>query len=194
MHATTRSRGHSRLLAVLLLVAALVATATVGGHTETAQGATSSAIYGTCSGQKQGVIKGDVTAKGHEGQWAATSLADALTSPRDPASGLPTGQIVHSPIKITMLVGPQAPKLINSLTTNENLTKCRFDFFRPTPSGTMENYLRIELSNASVASYALSGPATSTPQTTFTFTYQHIVRTWLLGGIVSTDDWGARPA
>lgn len=149
-----------------------------------------SPIYGTCTGQKSGVIKGDATAVGHVGQWNVVSITDGLTSPRDPASGLPTGQIQHSQLRVVMLAGPQTVRLIQSLTTNEVLSTCQFNFYRPSPTGAQVNYLRIQLTNAGLGSYALSGVAQSKVGTTFTFTYQRIAWTWLQGGITATDTWG----
>jgi len=58
------------------------------------------------TGQKQGAFSQtpiDVTAVSHE-----------IVSPRDPASGLPTGKRQHKPISITMEWGATTPLLLNA--------------------------------------------------------------------------------
>ncbi|BBH16944.1 hypothetical protein Back2_12310 [Nocardioides baekrokdamisoli] len=190
--ATPRRTGS--VLALAITVVCVLAFALRGGAAHAAipqvVPAGGSPIYGTCTGQKSGVIKGDATAAGHVGQWNVVSISDGLTSPRDAASGLPTGQLQHSQIRVSMLAGPQTVRLIQSLTTNEVLTSCQFWFYRPSPTGAQTNYLRIQLSNAGIGSYTLTGVANSKVGTTFTFTYQHIAWTWTQGGVTASDTWG----
>ena len=48
--------------------------------------------YLKMKGQKQGEIKGSVTQKGRENKIMVIAVNHEITSPRDPASGLPTGR------------------------------------------------------------------------------------------------------
>ena len=195
MFAASATPRRTSMIAVVTIAAVVVVTFFLRGsaaHATVPQVVTTagSPIYGTCTGAKSGVIKGDATAVGHAGQWNVSTLDDGLTSPHDPASGLPTGRVLHNQLKITMPAGPQTVKLIQSLTTNEVLTSCQFFFYRPSSTGAQSNYLRIQLTNAGLGSYALSAVANSKVSTTFTFTYQHIVWTWTQGGITASDTWG----
>ncbi len=123
------------------------------------------------TGQKTGDFSQtpiDVTAVSHE-----------IVSPRDAASGLPTGKRQHKPITITMEIGPTTPLLLNALVTNENLTSVLIGLLRN--GQTVET---IKLTNASVSDYVEQGG-----NTLISFTYQKIEWTWTDGGITAQDDW-----
>ncbi|HNC96714.1 MAG TPA: type VI secretion system tube protein Hcp, partial [Myxococcota bacterium] len=53
--------------------------------------------YLTLKGQKSGEVKGSVTQKGREGKIGVIAVSHSIVSPRDPQSGLPTGQRQHKP-------------------------------------------------------------------------------------------------
>jgi type VI secretion system secreted protein Hcp len=146
-------------------------------------GTTSSpdAIQGnfTATGQKQGAITGD----GPNGAMILIGLSHAIVSPRDPASGLPTGKRQHKPFVITKELDKSTPKLITALTTNENLTAATFNFYR---GSSTTPYLTVKLTNANIASWTQIG---DTEQ--IGFTYQKITWTWVDGGITAEDDWEA---
>ena len=57
--------------------------------------------YLKLKGQKQGEIKGSVTQKGREDKIMVIAVSHEIISPRDPASGLPTGKRMHKPFVIT---------------------------------------------------------------------------------------------
>jgi Type VI secretion system effector, Hcp len=71
------------------------------------------------TGQKQGQFQGShgptipIDAIGHE----------MIVSPRDPASGLPTGKRQHEPIAITKEIDKSSPLILGALVTNETLTQ-----------------------------------------------------------------------
>jgi type VI secretion system secreted protein Hcp len=110
-----------------------------------------------------------------------TGLLHEIVSPRDPASGLPTGKRQHKPITLTTAWGRSTPLLINALVTNENLTSVLIGLLRDG-----QQVATIKLTNANVAQYDQHGD-----DVTFQFTYQKIEWTWLDGGIVTEDDWEA---
>jgi type VI secretion system secreted protein Hcp len=158
-------------------------------------------IYATMTGQKTGKINGSVTQKGREGSIQVSYLQQKRVSPRDAASGLPTGKRQHEPLVIRKSLDKSTPLLQNVLSNNETLTSAQFKFWRQTsgPTGTVEQqHFQIDLQNANVASYNLyhpdsldTGAASTTVETQeeLTFTYQKITWTWLDGGITAEDDW-----
>jgi len=125
----------------------------------------------TVVGQTQGAFSKDpipVTAVSHE-----------IVSPRDPASGLPTGQRQHKPITITKPIDASSPLFLNALVTNENLKTVVITL--TTADKTVET---ITLTNASVAQYDQHGG-----NETLQFTYQKIA--WAVGNASASDDWEA---
>jgi type VI secretion system secreted protein Hcp len=128
------------------------------------------------SGDADG-ISATITATGQKSGKFADGLAiiavsHEIVSPRDAASGLPTGRRVHKPITIRMAWGSSSPLFVNALVTNENLTKVEIAF----GGGT------ITLTNANVSDYQLHGSTVS-----LSFTYQKIE--WVAGTTVVEDDW-----
>jgi type VI secretion system secreted protein Hcp len=161
-------------------------------------------IYLTLKGQKQGNIAGGVTQKGREGTIAVQYLQSKIVSPRDAASGLPTGKRQHEPLVFRKAVDKSTPKLLSAMVSNENLTAATFKFYRTSIQGVEQEYFNIALTNASLASTNLYHPDTmdsSAPAATsngsgggteleeFTLTYQQIQWTYLDGGITAQDDW-----
>lgn len=162
-------------------------------------------IYLTLKGQKQGDIKGGVTQKGREGSIAVQYLQSNIVSPRDPASGLPTGKRQHKPLVFRKSVDKSTPLLMNALVSNENLPTAEFKFWRTsTQIGTEQQYFTIKLTNANIASsnlyhpdsYDSTAPAIANGTAgggqeleEYTLTYQKIQWTWVDGGITAEDDW-----
>ena len=133
--------------------------------------ATTATVMAT--GQKQGPFSQtpiDVSAVSHE-----------IVSPRDAASGLPTGKRQHKPITITMEWGASTPLFLNALVNNENLTSVLIGLLR-----NGNQVATIKLTNANVSRYVQHGGGV-----TVEFTYQKITWTWIDGGITAEDDWEA---
>lgn len=158
-------------------------------------------IYLTLRGAKAGEIKGSVIQKGREGSISVQYLQSKIVTPRDAASGLPTGKRQHEPLVFRKTIDKSTPLLLNALVTNENITEAHFKFYRPSTSGTTlgteVNYFNIDLLNANVASHNLyhpdtydSGASSATAELEeLSFTYQKITWTWTDGGITAQDDW-----
>lgn len=154
-------------------------------------------------GQKYGDIKGSVTQKGREGSISVQYLQQKRVSPRDAASGLPTGKIQHEPIVFRKTIDKSTPILLNVMSTNENLTNATFKFWKPSVTGAETQYFTIDLLNASIASYDLyhpdsmdSGASTATAELEeISLTYERISWTWLESGGSTTvqDNWGGTP-
>ena len=70
--------------------------------------------YLTLKGQKQGAIRGSVTQKGRENSILVHAFSNEILSPRDPATGLPTGKRMHKPFVILKEVDRGSPQLWNA--------------------------------------------------------------------------------
>jgi type VI secretion system secreted protein Hcp len=159
--------------------------------------------YLTLKGQKQGTISGSVTQRGHENSILIHSFSHEIDSPRDPASGLPTGKRMHKPVFFLKEVDKSSPLLWNALTNNENLTSVQIQFWAPGVAATgttapEKQIYTVTLTNASIASMLQSMPnnldASATKlalQEEITLTYQKIQWTWNDGGMTASDDWEA---
>ena len=77
----------------------------------------------------------------------------AVTTPRDLASGQATGKRQHSPITITKEWGAASPQLFQALVSNELLKTVQFDFYEPPPGSTegSQRFFTIKLSSAFVS-------------------------------------------
>ncbi|MDD5306609.1 MAG: type VI secretion system tube protein TssD [Deltaproteobacteria bacterium] len=64
------------------------------------------------------------------------AVSHEIVSPRDAASGLPTGKRMHKPLVITKEVDRSSPLLYSALVNNENLPKVELKFWVSSGSGT----------------------------------------------------------
>lgn len=148
-----------------------------------------------CIGTQQGAFEGPVTTKGYEKSVGVDVSGHAVISPRDAASGLPTGKRQHKPFTITKSVDKTTPLFYKALVNNENLTSCTIKFVRPSDAGTLDNYYTVKLTNASLASLdfkkgdARAGAGRFGEYEEVSFTYQKIEWTITDGGITAQDDW-----
>jgi type VI secretion system secreted protein Hcp len=159
--------------------------------------------YLRLKGQKQGEIKGSVTQKGREGSIMVIAASHEIVSPRDPASGLPTGKRMHKPFVITKELDKSSPLLYNVLVNNENVPEWKLEFWTPQLSatggvGAEKQHYTVELMNANVANISFRMLNNKNPELTryaefeeIAFTYQKITWTWKDGGITANDDWEA---
>ena len=159
--------------------------------------------YLNLKGQRQGEIKGSVTQKGREGKIAVIAVSHEIISPRDPASGLPTGKRMHKPFVVTKELDKSSPLLYNALVNNENIPDWQLQFWTPqlkatTGSGNEVQHYTVKLTNANVASIAFRMANNKHPDLMkfaeyeeIAFTYQKIEWTWNDGGITALDDWEA---
>ena len=159
--------------------------------------------YLNLKGQKTGDIKGSVTQKGREGKIMVIAVSHEIVSPRDPASGLPTGKRMHKPFVITKELDRSSPKLYNALVNNENIPEWELEFWTPqlkaaTGTGVEFQHYTVTLTNANIASLAFRMANNKHPDLMkfaeyeeIAFTYQKIEWTWNDGGITAMDDWEA---
>ena len=152
--------------------------------------------YLTIKGAVQGQIKGGVTQKGKEGQIAVYAYHHEIISPRDAASGLPTGKRQHKPLTITKEIDKSTPLLLKVLVTNESLKEVIIHFFANSGTGLEVQNYTIKLTNASIVSISQDmalnkiEPGLKLPVLEeISFTYEKIEWIWVDGGITTTDDW-----
>jgi type VI secretion system Hcp family effector len=133
---------------------------------------------------------GTMSVTGHGSSTIATNdpllgFDWSLVSPRDAATGLPTGKRQHKPIVVTIHMDQAAVRLLNSVITNENLPAVQFGLIH---QGETTPYMTITLTNASVASVH---PLTDSGEEydEVTFTYQTIQVTSVDGPYTTEDDW-----
>jgi type VI secretion system secreted protein Hcp len=159
--------------------------------------------YLNLTGAKTGDIKGSVTQKGREGKIMVIAVSHEIVSPRDAASGLPTGKRQHKPFVITKELDQSSPLLYNLLCNNENITKWELQFWAPqisaaTGTGQETQHFTVKLTNANIASIDFRMANNKHPDLMkfaeyeeVAFTYQKIEWMWVKGGITAMDDWEA---
>ena len=157
--------------------------------------------YLKLKGQKSGEIKGSVTQKGRENKIMVIAVSHEIISPRDAASGLPTGKRMHKPFVITKELDKSSPILYQVLCTNENVSEWELQFWTPQLRatggvGTEVQHYTVKLTNANIASISFRMANNKHPDLMkfeeyeeIAFTYQKIEWTWKDGGITAGDDW-----
>ena len=152
--------------------------------------------YLMMTGQASGQVKGSVTQKGREDSIMVVAFNHEILSPRDAASGLPTGKRQHKPIRIQCEIDKATPIMYNILTKNENITEWELKFWRPSQTGAEQQFYSVKLTNANIARIEADTANNKIPELmrlpdmiTYEFTYQKIEWTWNDGGITAEDDW-----
>ncbi len=152
--------------------------------------------YLKLKGETTGDIKGSVTQVGREDAIMVIAVEHEIESPRDAASGLPTGKRQHKPISISKEIDKSSPLLYTLLVNNENISEWELQFWAPSSSGTEEQHYTIALTNASISAIKTEMLNNKYPENMqhkerehISFTYQKIAWTWNDGGITAEDDW-----
>lgn len=153
-------------------------------------------FFMTATGQKSGKIKGGSTIKGREGQIELLGIEQFVKSPRDAASGLPTGRRIHHPLQVAAKLDKSAPLLWNALVMNENLTEVKIDCWggiskaSGIASGSGNKvYYTVKLTHAQLCEFQHFTAVDGTLCFVAAFTFQKIEWTWTDGGINAQDDW-----
>jgi type VI secretion system secreted protein Hcp len=148
------------------------------------------------TGAKQGFIKGSITQSGREDSIGVIAFNHEVVSPRDAASGLPTGKRQHKPVTITKEIDKSSPLLMSVLTNNEQITAWELRFWQPSATGQEVQHYTIKLSNASIAGIRSEMLNNKYPENMqhkerehVSYCYQKIEWTWEDGGITADDDW-----
>ncbi len=152
-------------------------------------------FYVTIEGTKQGKFKGESVRDDHKAKIAGFYFNSAIISPRDVATGQPTGKRRYDPVVFKKPVGAASPQIAQALTTNEVLKTVFFEFVRTTADGKEEVAYTIKLSNATVSGDKVYLPdATDDKQHVdlseeVAFTFQKIEWESKVGKTMATDDW-----
>ena len=139
---------------------------------------------------------GNIYQEGHEDEFLVEAFNHAVTLPRDPQSGQPSGQRVHSPVVVTKIFDKSSPQLYQALATGEVLTECKIKWYRTSQTGHQEHYFTIDLVDAILVSIKASMPNCQDPgQAHFThleevsLAYRKITWTHEIAGTSGSDDW-----
>jgi len=152
--------------------------------------------YLTLKGETQGDIKGSVTQSGREDSIAVIAFDQEIKSPRDAASGLPTGKRQHGPLTITKEIDKASPLIYSAMVHNENISELKLQCWQPSVTGKEFQNYTIELKNASISNIRMEMLNNKYPENMqmkerehVSFCYQKIIWTWEDGGITAEDDW-----
>lgn len=120
-------------------------------------------------------------------------LAWNVISPRDPASGLPTGKRMHRPLSLRLRSSAATVMFANAIAYNENLTSVKVIWLATDPdTGSREPRQQLYLVNANVASFSTYTLREQDELVTYvdvTMTYQKIGIEDYATGISFQDDW-----
>jgi type VI secretion system secreted protein Hcp len=94
-----------------------------------------------------------------------------VISPRDAASGLPSGKRTHKPIVIVREVDEASPLLWQALCTNEGFQSAKLSFLRPSASGKETVYHTIVLTNGAISKIEYAPPFKGKKRQAITFSY-----------------------
>ena len=143
----------------------------------------------TVKGQKQGFFTGDnPAAKGGANLINVSGYQYSVTSPRDPASGPPTGKRQHKPVVITHELGASSPQFFGATVNNENLVTVVINFFKTQANGKEVNFYRVTLTNATISELKQYSSG-NTVLEDISFTFQKIEQADLVAGTSAQDDW-----
>ncbi len=144
----------------------------------------------------QGEIKGSVTQAGREDSILVIGFSHEVDSPRDAASGLPTGKRQHKPLIVTKEIDKSTPLLMSALINNENITDVELKFWQPSRSGKEVQFYTIRLLNARIINVQQEMLNNQYPENMrhkerehISFVYQKIIWTYEDGGISTEDTW-----
>jgi type VI secretion system secreted protein Hcp len=104
--------------------------------------------YIAIKGLKLGQFKAEATTDQRKDKWIPIlAFTQGVISPRDPATGLPTGKRQHQPVTIVKPWGAASPQGLTACATNEALSEVDLEFTR---AGVETVYQTVKLLNASI--------------------------------------------
>jgi type VI secretion system secreted protein Hcp len=125
------------------------------------------------------------TSGGDEVSFPVLSLTHTIISPRDSASGLPTGKRQHKPFVLTKSIDKASPLLLAAMIQGEPFTVEVTSYVRS--GGRRTPFVTVRLENAFVASI---GPtADDRPTEEVAFYYNRIAFNYALSGAIVEDSW-----
>jgi len=144
-------------------------------------------------------IEGEVTLKGREGWIELQSFSWGIVSPRDAASGLPTGKRQHKPITIVKEIDKATPLLFMGCCQGTHIKEAKLMMYRTNNQGQEVLYCVITLHDVMISSFSViddddDGDAAteripSRPAEQLSFTYSSITVADPVSSKEYTDDW-----
>lgn len=111
--------------------------------------------YIAIKGQRQGQFKAEAATAQRRDKWIPIlAFTQGVISPRDSASGLPTGRRQHQPITIVKQRGAASPQGLTACATNEVLAEVAIEFIKMTPNANETVYQTVKLTDASISQIA----------------------------------------
>jgi type VI secretion system secreted protein Hcp len=108
--------------------------------------------YISVKGNKQGQFKGEGIQDKRKDKWMpALSFTMGLKSPRDIATGHPSGKRQFDQVTIVKEWGAASPQGLTSCATNEVLSEVVIEFTRTNPNGESFVYQTVKLTDATIA-------------------------------------------
>lgn len=177
----------------------LISVLALGALTTSGDDARAEMLFVKVEGQKQGLIRlwynpfTEIDGVSLTDYGWVDDFAWSVISPRDPASGLPTGKRMHRPVSLRLRRSDATLLLGMALTGNENLTSVRLKWFGLDPDdGSHTPIQDLWLMNANVASfsmYTISEQGQLVTYVDVTMTYQKIGIEDPVNGVSYLDDW-----
>jgi type VI secretion system secreted protein Hcp len=164
-------------------------------------------IFMSVQGSRQGLITegayskesvGNSYQSGHDKESVIKGYTHNITIPRDPLSGQPSGQRVHSPFVVTKLLDKASPLLMNALVTGETLSKIEIKKYRTNYEGKLEHYYTTILEDAVIVDINSDAPhriseagaaSDVAPLEHVSFSYRKISWRHEIASTSGQDDW-----
>jgi type VI secretion system secreted protein Hcp len=133
-------------------------------------------------------------ADGREATMEIYGWSHEVVSPRDAASGLPTGKRQHKPFRIIKSIDATTPLLMRTLLDETQFALVTIESERSSYGGARETYIKVEMENVSVVGSLVDRPEglglTGDPEVleAVSFDYQTIRWTWA-DGSTAQDTW-----
>lgn len=198
----------SQMVAKLAPVAAHVITAPAGKEEPKVAPAASAGMVDVpvhqilvgVKGQTQGDFHASAGFKDTPGQgphqFPAFAFEFSIVSPRDAASGLPTGKRQYHPLVISKAVAHSTPQLYAALARNEVLETVLLDCYGTGANGKLALAHSLKLSNAALASIDLRLPNTRVERSAGLPEYEEVALTferieWTHRSVKVEDTWEA---
>lgn len=148
--------------------------------------------YLKLTGSKQGVIKGDVLAKGYEQSIEIHAFHQLTISPAT-AIGAAAGKVEMKPVFLTKPVDKSSVPLLNALMLGEVFTKFELITLLKPGSNTQQIIYTITLTNARIVGIETIKPDTENTETAtlneyeeIGFSFEKIEWAYLPGNLVAT--------
>jgi type VI secretion system secreted protein Hcp len=132
-------------------------------------------------------IEGSVTTEGYEGQVSVRSFSHSITTPRDAASGLPTGRRQHQPFRFTKVYDKASPILAKACAQGTHIKSAKL--FVRKASGEPNPYYTITLGECIVTGISTGFPNYEEIE----IVYENIAWTDEASGTTAVDSWTESP-